>query len=135
MISLAGRQFAGPFLAPVWSPNKVAGIYAVMVPGWRVMTFRALHFAQTENYFQNNFRQHERYAEWLSIAGTEWNLYVAIHEMSFSTEAQRQAVERALARDYRPEFNDLAPDPETAARVPSIKTLLLAQAMRHNKDD
>ena len=131
MITLAGRQFSGPFLAPVWSPARVAGIYAVMVPGWRVMTFRALHFAQTEDFSSNNFRQHARYAEWLSIAGTEWNLYIAVHEMSFSTEAQRHAVERALGRDYRPEFNDLAPNPQ----MPGLRTLLLAQAMRDGKND
>ena len=29
--------------------------------------------------------------------------------MPSSTEAQRAVVERALARDYRPEFNDLVP--------------------------
>ncbi|MEA3192746.1 MAG: hypothetical protein QOD26_1079 [Betaproteobacteria bacterium] len=109
MIALGGRSFTGPFLAPVWSPPRSAGIYAVMVPGWRVMTFRALHFARTEDFSGNNFRQHQRYAEWLSIAGTEWNLYVAVHQMASSNEAQRAAVERALARDYRPEFNDLVP--------------------------
>ncbi len=109
MITLGGRPFTGPFLAPLWSPHGSAGIYAVMVPGWRLMTFRALHFAGTEDFSRNSFRQHERYAEWLAIAGTEWNLYIAVHEMSFSTEAQRDAVERALARDYRPEFNDLVP--------------------------
>ena len=131
MISLGGRSFTGPFLAPVWSPAKVAGIYAVMVPGWRVMTFRALHFDQTAELSIDTIRRHPRYAEWVSIVGTEWNLYVAVHEMSFSTEAQRQAVERALARDYKPEFNDIAPNPE----MPGIRTLLLAQAMRESKND
>jgi hypothetical protein len=110
VITLAGRAFTGPYLAPVWSPAKVAGIYAVMVPGWKVMTFRALHFARTADFSSDNFRNHERYAEWLSIAATEWNLYVGVHEMSFSTEAQRAAAERALTRDYRPEFNDVAHD-------------------------
>jgi len=112
VISLGGRSFAGPFLAPVWSPAEVAGVYAVMVPGWRLMTFRALHFDQTEKPCMEKIRSHARYAEWLSIAGTEWNLYIAVHEMSFSTETQRLAVERALARDYKPEFNDLAPNPQ-----------------------
>jgi hypothetical protein len=93
------------------------------------MTFRALHFSQSEDFAANGFRQHPRYAEWLSIAGTEWNLYIAIHEMSFSTVAQREAAERALARDYKPEFNDLAPNPQ----MPGIRTLLLTQAMRDNK--
>lgn len=110
MITLGGRSFTGPFLAPVWSPASVAGVYAVMVPGWRVMTFRALHFDHAGELSIDSIRQHPRYAEWVSIAGTEWNLYIAVHEMSFSTEAQRAAVERALARDYRPEFNEVAHD-------------------------
>ena len=110
MITLAGRTFTGPYLAPVWSPAKVAGIYAVMVPGWKVMTFRALHFAQTADFSSDNFRNHERYAEWLSIAGTEWNLYVGVHEMASSTAAQRQAAERGLARDYKPEFHEVTHD-------------------------
>ena len=63
------------------------------------------------------------------IVGTEWNLYVATHEMSFSTEAQRAAVIRELAREYRPEFKPLQ-----SADEPSLRTLLLAQAMRTNKD-
>ena len=73
-------------------------------------------------------KQHPKYREWLTIVGTEWNLYVATHEMSFSTEAQRGAVLRELAREYRPEFK-----PMTAPEAPSLKTLLLAQAMRTNK--
>ena len=109
MITLGGRSFTGPFLAPFWSPPRNPGVYAVTVPGWRVMTFRALHFGQAQELSMDEVRSHSRYAEWHSIAGTEWNLYVAVHEMPFSTEAQRQAVERALARDYRPEFNDLVP--------------------------
>jgi hypothetical protein len=109
VITLAKTRFAGPFLAPLWSPPRAAGVYAVMVPGWRVMTFRALHFGQAQELSMDAIRSHSRHAEWHSIAGTEWNLYVAVHEMSRSTEAQREAVARALARDYRPEFNDLAP--------------------------
>jgi len=135
VITLGGRSFTGPFLAPVWSPAKVAGVYALMVPGWRVMTFRALHFDHSAQLSIDTVRSHPRYAEWVSIAGTEWNLYVAVHEMALSTQSERHAVERALARDYKPEFNDLQPNPETPARGPSIRTLLLAQAMRDGKND
>ena len=42
VITLGSRSFAGPFLAPLWSPPKSAGLYAVLVPGWRLLTFRAL---------------------------------------------------------------------------------------------
>ena len=42
MIVLANRSFSGPFLLPLWSPPRGAGLFAVMVPGWRLLTFRAL---------------------------------------------------------------------------------------------
>ena len=51
MITLGSRSFAGPFMAPLWSAPKGAGLYAVR-----------------------------------------------------STQAQRAAVVRGLAREYRPEF-------------------------------
>src|SRR5436853_3739930 len=112
VITLGGRSLTGPFLAPIWSSSRASGVYAVMVPGWRVMTFRALHFDHSAELSIDAIRKHPRYGEWVTIAGTEWNLYIAVHEMSFSTEAQRQAVERELARDDRPEFNHPAPDPQ-----------------------
>ena len=131
MITLGRRAFAGPFLLPLWSAPKAAGICAVLVPGWRLLTFRALHFEGMETFSLDAVKAHARYAEWLSIAGTEWNLYVATHEMSFSTPTQRAAMERELAREYRPEFNSPAPAPEQA----DIRTLLLARSMRAHQED
>ena len=129
MITLGSRSFAGPFMAPLWSPPKGAGLYAVMAPGWRLLTFRALDFAQAGDLAEPQLlKKHPKYREWLTIVGTEWNLYVATHELSFSTEAQRAALLRELAREYRPEFK-----PMTAPETPSLKTMLLAQAMRTNK--
>jgi hypothetical protein len=132
VITLAGRPFTGPFLLPLWSAPRSGGLYAVLVPGWRLLTFRALHFGQAEDFSAHAFLTgHPRYREWLAIAGTDWNLYIATYEMSFSTQAQREAVERQMAREYRPEFNHPAPMPET----PSLKALLLAQALRTNKNE
>ena len=128
MITLGSRSFAGPFLAPLWSPPKAAAVYAVMAPGWRLLTFRALDFDHAQELSLNSLRQHPKYAEWLRIIGTEWNLYIATHELSFSTDAQRAAVVKELGREYRPEFKPL-----NAPEAPSLRTLLLAQAMRHNK--
>ena len=129
MITLGGRSFNGPFLAPLWQAPRAAGLYAVLVPGWRLLTFRALHFGETPDFSADAVKSHARYAEWLSIAGTEWNLYIATHEMSFSTEAQRLAAERALLRDYKPEFREV-----DGKQVPSLRTLLLAQAMRNPEE-
>ena len=127
MITLGSRSFAGPFMAPLWSPTRAAGLYAVMAPGWRLLTWRALDFEQAADLSDRSLlKQHPKYAEWLRIVGTEWNLYIATHEMALSTPAERNAVLRELARSYRPEFKPL--------QEPSLSTLLLAQAMRNNKD-
>ena len=128
MITLGSRSFAGPFMVPLWSPPRAAGLYAVMAPGWRLLTWRALDFEQASDLSDRSLlKQHPKYAEWLRIVGTEWNLYIATHEMSLSTPAERNAVLRELAREYRPSFKPL--------QEPSLSTLLLAQAMRNNKDN
>jgi hypothetical protein len=105
VITLGSRSFAGPFMAPLWSAPKGAGLYAVMAPGWRLLTFRALAFDHAEDLSASGLlKRHPKYREWLTIVGTEWNLYVATHELTRSTQAQRAAVVRGLAREYRPEF-------------------------------
>ena len=130
VITLGRRAFSGPYLAPLWLPAKTAGVYAVMVPGWRLLTFRALHFGHAADFAEPGLlKSHPRYAEWLRIAGTDWNLYLATHEMSFSTDAQREAAQRELERDYRPEFHA----PVASGEPPSLKTMLLAQALRMNR--
>ena len=129
MITLGTLSFNGPFLAPIWSPPKTAGLYAVMVPGWRLNTFRALYFGQAETFGAQLLKSHERYAEWLTIAGTDWNLYIATHEMSFATPARLESAVRELARSYKPEFR-----PIDEKQAPSLRTLLLAQALRNAQD-
>ena len=127
MITLGSRSFAGPFMAPLWSPPRAAGLYAVMAPGWRLLTWRALDFDDAADLSaQDLVKQHAKYAEWIRIVGTEWNLYVATYEMALSTPAERGAVLRELARQYRPEFKPLT----TNSTAPDLKTLLLARALR-----
>jgi hypothetical protein len=130
VITLGGRRFTGPFMLPLWSASRAPGLYAVMVPGWRLLTFRALHFGEAASLSLEKLRSHPRYGEWIAAAGTEWNLYVAAHEMSFSTESQRRGAERDLARDYRPEFAAPHPTPE----LPGLRALLAARALRNTQE-
>ena len=129
MITLGSLSFNGPFLAPLWTPPKTAGLYAVLVPGWRLLTFRALYFGQAETFSPDLIRAHERHTEWATIAGTDWNLYIATHEMSFATPVRLESAARELARSYKPEFT-----PVDEKQTPSLRTMLLAQAMRNGQD-
>jgi len=129
VITLGSLSFNGPFLAPLWSPPKTAGLYAILVPGWRLLTFRALYFGQAETFAPDLIRSHQHHNEWVTIAGTDWNLYIATHEMSFATPAQLESAARELARSYKPEFK-----PVEGKHSPSLRTLLLAQAMRNSQD-
>ena len=129
MITLGTLQFSGPFLAPLWTPPKTAGLYAILVPGWRLLTFRALYFGQAATFSSSLIKSHERHTEWVTIAGTDWNLYIATYEMSFATPAQLESAARELARSYKPEFK-----PVDEKNTPSLRTMLLAQAMRNGQD-
>ena len=111
MITLGSRSFAGPHMLPLWSAPKSAGIYAVMAPGWRLLTWRALDFCPAAELSAPDLvKQHPKYREWVSIVGTEWNLYISTCEMAASTESAREAALRSLLRDYRPEFKPITAD-------------------------
>jgi hypothetical protein len=107
VITLGRHNFAGPVLAPLWSPPRGAGLYAVMAPGWRLMTFRALEFDQSAAFSPSLLKQSSKYREWLTIVGTEWNLYIATCGMPGSSEGVRDAALRSLLREYRPEFKPM----------------------------
>ena len=98
MITLGSRSFAGPFLTPLWSPPRAPGLYAVMIPGWRLLMFHPVHFGEAADLSAPGvLKGHPSYADWLALAGTEWNLYIATFDMYGSGEAERQSLQRELA--------------------------------------
>jgi hypothetical protein len=98
VITLGSSGFAGPFLAPLWTPPRAPGLYAVMIPGWRLLMFHPVYFGEAADLSAAGVvKGHASYADWLALAGTEWNLYIATLEMYQSSEAERQALQRSLA--------------------------------------
>jgi len=93
VIQLGIRRFSGPFMSPLWLPPRgVPGLYAVMIPGWKLLMFHPVHFGHTDDLSSSKvLRNHPKYGYWLTLAGSDWNLYVAVHEMRGSTLAQRRS--------------------------------------------
>ena len=97
MITLGSRQFTGPFISRLWSPPRAPGLYAVMVPGWRLLMFHAVHFGHAEDLSVTGLlKEHPKYGYWMTLAGSEWNLYVATCEMYHSSAAERAAAYQEL---------------------------------------
>ena len=97
MITLGSRQFAGPFISRLWLPPKAPGLYAVMVPGWRLLMFHAVHFGHADDLSLGALvKEHPKYGYWMTLAGSEWNLYIATCEMYHSSESERTAAYHEL---------------------------------------
>lgn len=99
MISFGTRSFAGPYMVPLWPSPHAPGLYAVLVPGWRLLMFHPVYFGHAEDLAAADLLTgHPHYAAWLALAGTPWNLYIATHEMYLSTESERRAAHADLLR-------------------------------------
>lgn len=111
-IKFANRDFDGPFPAASWVAPWYGGVYAVLVrdASWAPLPCRPIHFGQTGNFARRGFlRGHPGYRSWLAAAGGESNLGIATHWMPGAAEAERQALEQALLRHYRPECDAAVP--------------------------
>ena len=70
MITLGSRQFTGPFISRLWSPPRAPGLYAVMVPGWRLLMFHAVHFGHAEDLSVTGLlKEHPKYGYWMTSRG------------------------------------------------------------------
>jgi hypothetical protein len=99
MMTFGARPFAGPFMLPLWTPARIPGLYALLVPGWRLLRFHPVHMGHGEDLSAPALISgHARYGDWLALAGSRWNLYIATHEMYLSTEGERRAAHDELLR-------------------------------------
>ena len=61
------------------------------------MCIRDRHFGYAEDLSAPGLvREHPKYGYWMTLAGSEWNLYIATCEMYHSTESERAAAYQEL---------------------------------------
>ena len=68
-----------------------------MVPGWRLLTFRALDFAASDDFSADNLRNDPRYPGWLAIAGTDWHGRQLVR-LALPYQAAESGIEPAILR-------------------------------------
>jgi hypothetical protein len=114
-IKIGGVEFEeGPKPILSWEPPYRAGLYAVMRPHKTESdSFVVLYIGESGNLSERGFlRNHHKYPCWKTKAGSDENLYIAIHKMPDSTENDRRRVEALVIRkyeekhDHKPKCND-----------------------------
>ncbi|MBX9962855.1 MAG: hypothetical protein K2Y35_07370 [Burkholderiales bacterium] len=109
-IKFSDVVFEEPVLAWLWTPPRIGGLYAILVPDSRCSPrpFRPIYFGETEDFAGRGFLEgHHKYHSWVRQAGSGFGLYVAIFRWPEATKAQRTGVESMLIRNYRPECNEV----------------------------
>jgi len=105
-ISLAERQFHGPFLLKEWSGSEIAAVYTLLVLDGA--QYRPVFVGETANFLERAFPPSRRgMAGWLALADYQQSLYIAVHPLPAPTD--RKALERQIIQTYQPECNEAFP--------------------------
>ncbi|MFQ6061370.1 MAG: hypothetical protein ACE5KV_08810 [Thermoplasmata archaeon] len=108
-IELGGLNFGGPFPVSEWESPRESAVYAIMMrdPAGDPNRFRILYFGESENLSERGFwRSHQKFGCWINKAGSTENLFIGVHPMPNSTQAERRSVESRLIAQYGPDCND-----------------------------
>jgi hypothetical protein len=89
-------------------PFGRGGLYAIMVPDStaKPRPYRVIYFGQAGELQKRVRKSHEGYADWISEAGSAWQLYVSFHAMT-GNEEERVAIESRLIAKYKPVCNEV----------------------------
>lgn len=109
-IDLGGAEFEGPFQMEVWNPPRQAAVYAILTrqdPTAKPASYLPIYIGQSENLDERGFlRSHHKFGRWIREAGSTGNLFIAVHPMPNTTEADRQRIENQLILKFKPVCND-----------------------------
>lgn len=105
-------NFTDPFPLNGWIAPFGSGIYAILKPNPSntPQPFDVIYFGETGNFSERGFPwNHEKSGSWIANAGAQYNLYISIYYMPYSTPQQRKQVESFLINAYKPKCNDQIP--------------------------
>lgn len=105
-ITFQDLRFSGPFPFATAQRSRLGGIYAICVydNDWGPRPYRPIYFGEAGNREERVTTSHEKFAEWVRVAGTRFKLYVAFRTITDVTA--RRIAERRLIEHYKPECND-----------------------------
>lgn len=98
-ITYGNYLFKGPIPIVEWKPPYKAGIYTLLIPDprWDPIPYRPIYIGESGNLSRRDFiRAHRQYPDWIQLAGSEDNLYIAVYLMPNSTPGERGVIEYQL---------------------------------------
>jgi len=97
-IELRGTDFEkGPTPLRKFDSSDSSGIYAILTPTEKEHKWRVLYFGESGHLSKRGFPDtHEKYPCWKKEAGSDNNIYIAIHSMIGKSMDERKKKETEL---------------------------------------
>lgn len=109
-ITISGISFEGPTPLFQWDAPRKSGVYVIMMKGnaqAEPNTYSRVYIGQSGDLEDRGFpRSHHKYPCWKRTAGSDDNLFIAIHPMPGSSEKERTDLEQSLIKARKSPCND-----------------------------
>ena len=103
-IQILHYEFLGPIQLQEWGPPMEEVVYVLL--SREKDNFTIIYVDQSEKTDKTDFfLKNNKFKCWLTHAGSEQNLYLAIHPMWKSEKAERERVVYKVASKYNPVCN------------------------------
>ena len=103
-IQILHYEFLGPIKLSEWGPPMEEVVYAILAR--TKDTFKIIYVDESEKTDKTDFfTQHKKFKCWMTNAGSEDNLYLAIYPMWQKEEHERQKIMNHAISKYKPICN------------------------------
>jgi len=103
-IQILHYDFLGPIKLSEWGPPMDEVVYAILSRTKDI--YNILYVDESEKTLENNFfTKNDKFKCWLTHAGSDENLYLAIYLMPKSDKSERDRIVHKAINRYKPVCN------------------------------
>jgi hypothetical protein len=102
-ITISSIVFDGPYSLNNWEVPREAAVYCILYK--QANSWNVAFVGETSNLDEKLINSHQKRNCWIESAGSESNLYIAIHPMPSSTQKERLGIEVLIKIENEPPCN------------------------------